>query len=678
MLFSFSHSVRSLSIVAMLLVLAAACSHAPAGTPEPTTDPQPTATTQPSPTPPDPATTQPSPTPPDPASTTEIFVAVTSPLETVYDWSKDRCAPDDIPDMPSRAFLNSEGNVLMNRSRPQNRLLIGSDLDSLQANCDLALDSSNDPNPSQFNSHEWFQAFYTEDGWTIHAVLHNEHCDGPGATCSYQNMTYAMSNDGGLTFEQPVPPGHVVAASPFPFDPENGFHGMVAGSSIVRAEDGYYYMAALQISPGGEDRWVCMLRTQTLDDPASWRAWDGEAFDHEFIHPYTGEIANPGEALCTPVALEYNKLASMNDSLTYSSYLERYILLGTMDKHINGRQVWGIYYSVSPDLVEWSERRLLHEISLSAHSGPGGPDAIAYPTLLDPDSPSNSFDRVDQEAFVYFTRFNFQQPGGMPDADLVRFPVSFQVDRDEAERLDVRTSIDLTLEQTDKGPELRGTLTNRAGEPIANTAVTISRMPQAEGRLVEYRLAETAPEGARSAVAGLRMNTECNCFGPGEVALLELSYREQGGEERVPNGDFQSGLAGYANTSSGVVELVADIGGQGPGLRLAVDGGSHVALHSANFAVDGGADFEFVVRAVVEPGSQRSGYFALIFLGPAGELGRMKIPLLPYREAVATVNTNEQGEFRLLLEEPLETATLRASFEGSADHWPSSAEVEVP
>ena len=31
---------------------------------------------------------------------------------------------------------------------------------------------------------------------------------------------------------------------------------------------------------------VCLMRTQTLGDPKSWRAWDGEGFNVRFIDPY--------------------------------------------------------------------------------------------------------------------------------------------------------------------------------------------------------------------------------------------------------------------------------------------------------------------------------------------------------------------------------------------------------
>lgn len=655
-----------MSFLGGLIALGLACNLPGTPTPAPTVAPQATATS--------PA----SPTPLDPATATEIFTAITGPVETVYDWSTDRCAPDDIPDMPSRAFRNADGQVIMNRSRPENRLLTGSELGNLQASCELALDSSHDPDPSQFNSQEWFQAFHTDDGQTVHAILHNEHCDGPGAACQYQNMTYARSDDGGMTFQQPEPPGHVVAGTPFRFDPERGFYGMPAGSSIVRGEDGHFYMAALQISPGGQDRWVCMLRTDNLEDPSSWRAWDGEGFHHEFPIPYLEDVPNPEDQLCPAVAREYDQLASMHESLTYSTYLQRYVLLGAMDKHVGGRQVWGIYYSLSPDLVQWSERRLLLEAPLSVQSGPGGPDAVAYPTLLDPDSPSDNFDRVDQDAFVYYTRFNFQEPGGAPDADLVRFPVSFHVDRAEAVRRDVRTDLSLSAEATTDGLEFHGNLKDRRGEPLEGLDIAISLMPQDVGRIVEYQLAETVPAAARTAVAGIRMNTECNCVGPGEVRILEFSYREEGGVERVPNGSFQAGLDGYFNVSSGTVEMLDDIEGQGPGVRIEVGENTDAAIHSRSFSVTGGADFEFRVRAIVVPGAERSGYFVLIFPSTDREVGRMKIPLRPYREQLDTVTTDEQGNFRLVIEPPSGAATIKASFEGTPAYWPSSAQVEAP
>ena len=35
----------------------------------------------------------------------------------------------------------------------------------------------------------------------------------------------------------------------------------------------------------------CVMRTQTLADPTSWRAWDGTAFELQMTDPYTGAAA---------------------------------------------------------------------------------------------------------------------------------------------------------------------------------------------------------------------------------------------------------------------------------------------------------------------------------------------------------------------------------------------------
>jgi hypothetical protein len=84
--------------------------------------------------------------------------------------------------------------------------------------------------------------------------------------------------------------------------------------------------------------------------------------------------------------------------------------------------LWGVYYSFSDDLIDWSRRRLLIELPMVASvSDPGAELIYAYPVLLDPDSPSLNFDTNDDQMYLYASRFNFG--GGSLDRDLLRWPV---------------------------------------------------------------------------------------------------------------------------------------------------------------------------------------------------------------------------------------------------------------
>jgi len=87
--------------------------------------------------------------------------------------------------------------------------------------------------------------------------------------------------------------------------------------------------------------------------------------------------------------------------------------------------VWGFYYAFSTDLIHWTRRQLLFETVLTPLYQPGDPDPIAYPSLLDPDSPTRNFETTDQTAYLYFTLFYYQNSQMTWDRDLVRVPVQF-------------------------------------------------------------------------------------------------------------------------------------------------------------------------------------------------------------------------------------------------------------
>jgi len=48
---------------------------------------------------------------------------------------------------------------------------------------------------------------------------------------------------------------------------------------------------------------------------------------------------------------------------------------------------------------------------------------LAYPSLIDPDSPSANFDTVGDTAQLFLTRFNLEHCRTSLDRDLVRIPV---------------------------------------------------------------------------------------------------------------------------------------------------------------------------------------------------------------------------------------------------------------
>ncbi|MEJ2759609.1 MAG: hypothetical protein P8046_14105, partial [Anaerolineales bacterium] len=374
-------------------------------------------------------------------------MAVVGPEEVVFDWSTDACDPEDIPDLPARAFQDSEGQVHLVSSHLISRASVGPNLDDLTHQCAPIMISDHNADPAMFNDNEWIAGLYTEDGQTVFASIHNEYhgwehgdCAGfPSGSfaCWYNTLTWAISTDGGNSFIDAFsPPAHFVAGLPHPYEAGAGPYGVMEPSNILKAKDGYYYQFAKVDDYRSDDQWACLMRTDNLADPASWRAWGGEVFDVAFLDIYAHPEANRENNLCVPIAQD--EIGNMTQSVTYNTFLDRYVLVGLSADHLDGREVWGIYYAFSDDMVHWTHRKLLWERELPWTWQPGDDQTLLYPALLDPDSPSLSFETTGQQVYLYYTTFN---GGNSLDRDLIRVPVAFFQSEAEALAADTRTQL---------------------------------------------------------------------------------------------------------------------------------------------------------------------------------------------------------------------------------------------
>jgi hypothetical protein len=361
-------------------------------------------------------------------------VEVVGPEEIVFDWSQSACEPADIPDIPARAFRDAQGRVQLIASHYINRRMIGPDLDNLTHDCDVIMPSHYDPNPAEFNDREWIHSVYTLDGAEVFALIHNEYqghthpgrCpSGEYFECWYNAVTLAVSTDGGDSYEHARPSTHLVASISYRYVPDLGRAGIFQPSNIVRnPADDYYYallrLARYQAQPQG----TCLMRTTDLADPKSWRAWGGAGFDVRFIDPYLEIDEPPQNHVCQPVS--YDEIGLMVESLTFNTYLDSFLLVGTaVGRNRVGNAISGIYYSTSDDLIRWTPRKLIVEVESSQTYQCGDPDPVAYPSVIDHDSPSQNFETTGKRAYLYFTRYNYQSCKETLDRDLVRVPIEF-------------------------------------------------------------------------------------------------------------------------------------------------------------------------------------------------------------------------------------------------------------
>jgi len=371
------------------------------------------------------------------------FTSVTitlGPEEVIFRWRDDRCEDLDIPDSGARAIRRRGEIVLVYGSAPRNYFSYGPDFDRLTRSCTPVLISPDDWTAESFRNQWWVVSVYSDDGDTIHALVHNEYHDPlatnckPGHTlldnpCWYNALAYAVSRDGGRSFHAPPSPDHLVAPPPEKWDPTWGDpgssrpsppppYGYLEPSNIIRGPDGGFYSVFFAVVQPGTiaQSGTCLMRAGDVSAPSSWRLWDGQGFNIVASNPYI----SPGAPPCA--FLSPQELGGLRGSLTYNTYLRRYMLVGTSEISIaNGGRVCGIFYSLSKDLITWSPRQLIKPGPLPWCRGGYPYDGDMYPSIIDHADTSVTFENAGRTPHLYFTRLN----AGL-DRDLLRIPLTIR------------------------------------------------------------------------------------------------------------------------------------------------------------------------------------------------------------------------------------------------------------
>jgi hypothetical protein len=185
--------------------------------------------------------------------------------------------------------------------------------------------------------------------------------------CWYNSITLATSTDQGASYTHTSPPSHRVATVPYQYVADTGPYGVFEPSNTIytqRPGDSqpyYYTMVRVEDYPKDspvQQNGACVMRTQNLSDPTSWRTWNGTSFSVRFIDPYLEPGADPSQHVCKPVSRP--QIVKMSYNVTYSNHFGKYLLVAPAGKidPTSGAAVWGFYYSTSTDLVNWSTRQL--------------------------------------------------------------------------------------------------------------------------------------------------------------------------------------------------------------------------------------------------------------------------------------------------------------------------------
>jgi hypothetical protein len=135
-----------------------------------------------------------------------------------------------------------------------------------------------------------------------------------------------------------------------------------------------------------------------------------------FVDPY-GDNPNPSQHLCVPVSRQLPG-DMQPGSLSYSTEARQWLWVG--------QAAGGAWFSLSPDLINWSRPELFYPAQITWNYVCGDPDPIEYPSLIDPTSTDRNFGTVGKTAYLYFTQFHYANCQQNLDRDLVRVPVSLQ------------------------------------------------------------------------------------------------------------------------------------------------------------------------------------------------------------------------------------------------------------
>ena len=369
-----------------------------------------------------------------PAGAAGLSITVDDPAEpeTVFRWATDACAPDDIPDVPARAFRDALGTVHLIASHTATRAMTGPDLDRVRRDCRVILDSARRDDPALFDDFSWVASTYTPDGATVYGLVHMEYqghrrpalCPSGGYLDCWSNaITWAVSTDGGHSFSRPPPPAHLVAALPYRYRGDIGYNVGLFGPSNIIARDGHYYSLIFAGRHRDQAHGNCLIRTDRLDDPRSWRAWDGHGFTTRFINPYRDVTTDPAAHTCVPVAPD-RLTGSVNSVVLHRpSGLYVAVMTGHRAPAPGAERVAGIYAATSPDLIEWSQPALVLAAPTLHHHDCADDHFLFYPSILDPDSPSRNFSDTDGTAYLYVTRLNQRDCRVGWNRDLIRMPV---------------------------------------------------------------------------------------------------------------------------------------------------------------------------------------------------------------------------------------------------------------
>ena len=326
-------------------------------------------------------------------------VVVWAAVDTLH-----KCGFIDVPDIPCRAFVDQDSLTHLIVGSTSYHVTTGSSPTNVTRECRAAWNETADADPSHFAGDEFLDSPVAFPNGTVYALVHTEYpgnvyhnCTGPAyPRCWTVTIGLAVSHDFGASWAHALPPpAHLVAAVPYQYNASQLAYGWGDPSNIV-FRDGFYYAAVWNRNDVGLQRaGVCIMRTNNLVDPTSWRAWGGETFNVSFVSPYTMAPGVEAAHVCTVTNLPSCPLGG----LVWSTYLDAFV--ASMDCSLQAGSQF--YVSTSSDLITWATPAPFYSRKDLPPDAAKNVTSMSYPTWIDPAAPARgdpNFSTIGETALL--------------------------------------------------------------------------------------------------------------------------------------------------------------------------------------------------------------------------------------------------------------------------------------